>query len=74
MGAEKGREYVLDNALSEKINAFFSMPNMPDMAAAGSGYAPVSIPVYLDGRKVADIVDERLAYRTGRGGRQAGRR
>ncbi len=42
-------------------------PSQPGLAAAGgggqSGGVPVSIPIYLDGREVARVVDEHLFYR-----------
>jgi hypothetical protein len=50
-------------------------PQMPAMALARAPSGqPVVIRLELGGRPVLDYVDEHLSYRSGRGGRQAGRR
>jgi hypothetical protein len=65
-GAEKGREYVLDHALSEKLDRFFSGPQTPALAMAGGGGETIVVPVYLDGEVLTRVVSRRQERSRGR--------
>jgi hypothetical protein len=65
-GAEKGREYVLDHALSEKLDRFFSGPQTPALAMAGGGSETIVVPVYLDGEVLTRVVSRRQERSRGR--------